>query len=272
MQPPLFNDGDLLFNELSGIQFFFGHDPLMTRTVSISYNHDIHMQIRYLPTLLFLILFLLSILPVTAGADSSGEVAARLQKKYDSLTSLSFSFKQKSQGELAGRAKTGSGQAFFYKDNAVSKMRWNYNEPDQQVLISDGETFKMYFSELQQMIVTPAESLENDLTYSIFSGRQDLVETFHIFPSDLDDGIKDEANPISVIKLVPVKEHSQVQHIHVWVDSDSLIRRIEMQDHFGTITLLNFSDIKKNFLDSSETDPTALFMFTPPEGTEIIQQ
>ena len=230
------------------------------------------MQIRYLHNHLLFFLFSLIIFPATAGAESPGEIAVRLQEKYDSLTSLSFGFKQKSQGDLTGRAKTGSGQAYFYKDNAVSKMRWNYNEPDKQVLISDGETFKMYFSELQQMIVTPAESLENDLTYSIFSGRQDLVETFHIFPSDLDDTIRDESNPIRALKLVPIEEHSQVQHIHIWVDRESLIRRIEMQDHFGTITLLNFSDIKENFVVNSGTDPAVLFSFSPPEGTEIIQQ
>ncbi len=230
------------------------------------------MQIRYLPFPLIVTLFLLTIFPAAGIAESPAEVAVRLQQKYNSLTSLSFSFKQRSQGELSGRAKKGSGQAFFYKDNTVSKMRWNYNEPDRQVLISNGETFKMYFSELQQMIVTPAESLENDLTYSIFSGKQDLVETFHIFPSDLGDGIKEEGNPTSVLKLVPIEEHSQVQHIHIWVDGESLIRRIEMQDHFGTITLLNFSDIIEDFLDKNDTDPLTLFSFTPPEGTEIIQQ
>lgn len=221
--------------------------------------------------LVLLVVLTLSGLPASAVAESPDEVAVRLQEKYDSLTSLSFSFKQRSQGELAGRAKTGSGQAFFYKDGPASKMRWNYNEPDSQILISDGETFKMYFSELQQMIITPAESLENDLTYSIFSGSQDLFDTFYIFPADPDEGTDAEANPTRVIKLVPLKEHSQVQHIHVWVDSESLIRRIEMQDHFGTITLLNFSDIKEDFLADSETDPNALFRFTP-EGTEIIQQ
>ncbi|WP_163338033.1 outer membrane lipoprotein carrier protein LolA [Desulfopila sp. IMCC35008] len=202
------------------------------------------------------------------------QISERLQQKYDSLDSLSFNFKQRSRGQLSGRPKTGNGTAYFYKSGGTSLMRWNYNEPDRQVLVSDGKTFSMYFEELQQMIVTSAEQLNNDLTYSFFSGREKIGEKFHILPPEPEYAPEkqDETIP-KVIKLVPKEENSQVQEIHLWISADSLIRRIEIKDHFGTITLINISEIKENDLaDASEQTITTLFSFTPPEDTEIIQQ
>lgn len=202
------------------------------------------------------------------------EIINRLQQKYDSMSSLSFSFKQRSQGQMNGRPKVGSGTAYFHKEEKTSRMRWNYAEPDQQVLISDGDTFSMYFAELQQMIITPADQLDNDLTYSFFSGQAKIRENFHILPPD-PEYIREqeiESQP-KALKLVPREPQSQLQSIHLWVSEDSLIRRIELRDHFDTITLINLSNIEVNFLrDKPSANIAALFSFTPPEGTEIIRQ
>jgi outer membrane lipoprotein carrier protein len=227
------------------------------------------------PVLLFFLLSLFLTSNIEAEQTEYPEdIATRIQQKYDSLDSLSFHFKQRSRGQLSGRPKTGNGTAYFCKEGGLSRMRWNYNEPDRQVLVSDGTTFSMYFEELQQMIVTPAEQLNNDLTYSFFSGQAKLSEKFYILPPEPEyvPEKQDETLP-KVIKLVPIEENSQVQEIHLWVSVDSLIRRIEIKDHFGTITLINMSEIQENALvNKSEKTLAELFSFTPPEETEIIEQ
>lgn len=223
-------------------------------------------------------LLLLLSLPQMAGAETREEypeeIATRIQQKYDEMASLSFSFRQKSQGQMSGRPRQGSGTAYFSKVDGIPRMRWNYAEPDHQVLVSDGETFSMYFSELEQMIITPAETLDNDLTYSFFSGRARIAEKFHILPPD--EEYRYEEQPGSqpkAIKLVPREQESQVQSIHLWVDSESLIRRIEIRDLFDTVTQLNLSGIRVDFLaDTSDASLAHLFSFSPPEGTEIIRQ
>ena len=229
---------------------------------------------KHFQLLLAITLFLLAPVVLAAATEYPEQIAERLQRKYDGLNSLSFSFQQQSHGQMSGRPQRGSGTATFVKADGISKMRWDYSEPDQQVLLSDGSTFSMYFAELKQMIVTPADSLENDLTYSFFSGRGRISEKFHILPADSEylqeDGV--EGAP-KVIKLIPMEEHSQVQHIHLWVSDDSLIRRIEIRDHFDTITQLNFSSIVENPLAATDSKKVAeLFSFTPPAGTEIIEQ
>lgn len=222
---------------------------------------------------LLFVLLLPSGLCFAANDEYPEDIATRLQKKYDQMKSLSFTFNQQSQGQVSGRPRTGSGTAFFYKTNKTSRMRWNYTDPDRQVLISDGTTFSMYFAELQQMIVTPADTLESDLTYTFFSGRGHIAEQFHILPPDEEFMQEEEkAGQPKVIKLVPKEPQSQVQAIHLWVDNDSLIRRIEIKDHFDTVTLLTLSKIEIDTISGSSTEVAKLFAFTPPEGTEIIHQ
>lgn len=224
---------------------------------------------------LFSLLFL-SDPAFTATTDTPVEtpvdIAKRLQDNYDRMQSLTFQFYQDTRGETVGRARKGSGKAAFIKDGVKSRMRWDYTNPTRQILLSDGKRFSMYFAELNQMIVSPAETLENDLTYSFFSGKGNLLRDFHIQPADSDFNTE-SGSDFNVLKLIPITPHAQVQDIHIWVTKDSLIRRIKIRDHFGTITVLNLSSILVDGLrDKSAMEMDALFSFTPPEGTEIIEQ
>jgi outer membrane lipoprotein carrier protein len=230
---------------------------------------------KYIIALLLSVLFLQY--PGTPSAGESDvetpqQVAARLQQRYDSLQSLSFTFHQETRGEMTGKDRQGSGRAIFLRDAMQNMMRWDYVEPDRQVLISDGKEFHMYFAKLQQMIVTPAETLDSDLTYSFFTGRGNILEDFQIFEPE--DGFKSTLETgIKSIKIVPRKPQSQVQDIHLFISADSILRRIAIRDHFGTVTVLNFSTISFDSLSGkSPAEIRELFSFTPPEQTEIIYQ
>ena len=238
------------------------------------------MNIRrpFFATTLLALLFVLQLWTDHALADDRQEypedIATRLQSRYDAMTSLTFTFTQNTKGQISGRPQTGSGQAFFAKIAGINRMRWNYAAPNQQVLVSDGTSFSMYFAELKQMIISPATALDHELTYSFFSGRGNLRQDFHILPPDA-EYITDTplADGVKIIKLVPQEQQSQVQNIHLWVTADSLIKRIEIRDHFDTITDLTLTEVKANSLDDlDEKSLTDLFSFTPPKGTEIIHQ
>jgi outer membrane lipoprotein carrier protein len=208
----------------------------------------------------------------TATVEYPEDIAARLQTKLDELQSLSFLFYQDTQGEMSGRPRQGSGSALFYKGENTNRMRWDYTSPDKQVITSDGKIFSMYFEGLHQLIITPVEKMQGELTYSFFFGRSRIEENFHIRPPD-DEYQESADSPFKAIKLIPKVMQSQVQDIHIWVTADSLIRRFAIRDLFGTITVLNLSDIVVNPLaGKNDAQIAALFAFTPPEGTEIIEQ
>ena len=226
-------------------------------------------------TLFVLICLFLTTVVVHAdesGTESPDEIAERLQTRYDKIRSLSFNFIQNTSGDMTGRPRRGTGKAAFVKLEGKSYMRWDYTSPDKQVLFSDGELFSMYFNKLQQMIVTQADTLNANLTYSFFTGKGILKRDFLILPADDDFPAENNAD-FKVIKLIPKTAQTQVQDIHIWVTTASLIRRINVRDHFGTVTVLNFSDIKVDSLvDKAPEELLYFFSFVPPAGTEIIRQ
>ncbi|MBA3008178.1 MAG: outer membrane lipoprotein carrier protein LolA [Proteobacteria bacterium] len=230
------------------------------------------------------LIFLLLHQPLFAGLnviESPEDIARRLQQNYDQIKSLSFHFTQSTEGELSGRPQQGSGTAWFVKEKkskgfsgTVGKMRWDYTSPDKQILVSDGVDFSMYFAKLEQMIISPAESMQTDITYAFFTGAGNLLKDFTISaPNPAFTPRKEDAGRYKVIKLIPKENKSQVSEIHLWVTPDSLIQRMEILDHFETKTTLEFSNLETNTLPTDDPKAMdALFSFTPPEGTEIIYQ
>lgn len=228
---------------------------------------------RILPSLIILVFFAVAARAEQSSVEYPEDIAARLQLRYDTMHSLTFNFYQEIRGEMTGRPRQGSGQATFLKKDGKARMRWDYVSPDRQVLISDGVIFSMYFASLKQLIISPAEQLDADLTYSFFSGKGVLKRDFYIRPAD-EDNQSDDETLFKVIKLIPKTQQSQVQDIHLYVTADSLIRRIMIRDHFSTVTVLNLSDIEvdKVMIGKSPEQIEAIFTFVPPEGTEIIRQ
>ncbi len=217
-------------------------------------------------TFIALFFAVLQILPAYgAPALSPTELAKKIQQTYNRMESLHFHFVQHTSGELTGRAQQGEGEAFFLrsKKEQNQKMRWQYSRPDEQVIISDGNTFYMYFKKLQQVIISPARQLSTDLTYAFFTGAGELVRDFDIFATEKEQ----------TIKLVPRTPQQQVAEIELQADNDGLITQITITDHFGAVTTLAFDSIEINpFAKSSAKTVQQLFSFTPPPGTEIIQQ
>lgn len=224
----------------------------------------------------FLLLTLLLQPCHAADGDAAELVVQRLQARYQQLTSLRFLFTQQTSGQFAGRPKTGSGSGILVNSEQVTMMRWNYDSPDEQVIISDGVSVSMYFKDLNQMIIAPADTAQTDVLLSFFTGDRALGEAFLILPP--------EAAPVAALaekglqhlagaQLIPRRPHTQLRSVHLFIDNDSLIRRIDMMDHFDTRTIIDFASIDLDPIDLQ--DAAAIeqaFSFTPPPGTEIIRQ
>ncbi|OKY75590.1 MAG: hypothetical protein BM485_07625 [Desulfobulbaceae bacterium DB1] len=190
-------------------------------------------------------------------------VATKIQEKYERTNAFKADFLQTSNiSGMQHRERQGSGTMAIQKP---ALLRWDYSSPDIQVLVSDGENFSLYFASEKQMIVTPAkEYLQEDVTYSFFSGTGNLLRDFDVTDAP---GFLDQEGS-HVIALKPKNPHPQVEIMYVWVDKDTfLINHLQIQDHLGSLTDLVFFNpvVDKPF-------PVEHFHFTPPEGTEIIRQ
>ncbi len=208
-------------------------------------------------------------------SESPTEIMSRLQKRYDGITSLTFSFSQTSQGQLSGRPRKGKGEAFFLKDGLKGKMRWDYKGEEAQVIINNGQEFLMYFAKLKQMIVMPIASMQENIMYSFFSGGGKLKDNFEADTGDSTTAFtklpKDES--FKVLKLIPNKTQSQLSFVHLYITDDSLIKRIEITDHFETLTTIDLDNLQiDTLLSLNKLSLKELFTFSPPKGTEIIHQ
>jgi len=233
---------------------------------------------RLRPFITLLIFFVCIAPPLESAAmESDKDTVERvklLSSHLNSLTSLTFNFTQRTSGQMSGRPRQASGQAFLIRMDNGAKMRWNYLVPDKQVIISDGKKLSMYFEKLNQMIISPADVLQEDITYSFFTGKQNISDNFFILSGiDEQDLAETASTSLDVVKLVPKASTSQIKGITLWLSSKNEIKRIEILDSFDTITLLTLSNVAENSLYQDGIPVNSgLFTFAPPEGTEIIRQ
>ncbi len=236
------------------------------------------MKSSYLYTLILAVIFhfLTSQTPLVYAESQEKtplHIAQQLRQHLAELSSLSFNFSQRTRGQLSGRSRQATGQAFFIKDSDGAKMRWDYQAPERQVIISDGNELTMYFENLNQMIIAPADSLQQDVTYSFFTSKQSIEEDFLVSPGIDSSEAGDSLADFDVIKLSPKSPTSQIKFIRMWITNITQIKRIEIHDTFDTITLLNLSNIEENALNAKDPEQNEVFFsFNPPEGTEIIRQ
>jgi outer membrane lipoprotein carrier protein len=215
--------------------------------------------------------------PASSFADSDSpeplEAARQLSRHLSSLDSLSFTFTQRTMGQMSGRPRQASGQAFFAKIGKDALMRWNYQTPDRQVILSDGTTLTMYFANLNQMIIAPADNLQEDVTYSFFSGESNLEKNFIITVDMEKEDAPDLPANFTALRLTPRTPASQVVEIRLWLADGTQMKRIEIRDTFDTITMLNIGNIEENSLtEEGKLIDEDFFQFSPPEGTEIIRR
>lgn len=229
------------------------------------------------------LLFACGTTPSSMFAESPKEFAdkiERLQTKYQHLRSLEFNFSQSTLTN--GRIKQGSGNAFFYRpaaqpggssQAASGIMRWNYTEPLVQTIINDGKELSIYTPQDKQLIVTPSQDIESDITYAIFAGTRSLLDEFETAPPDKLFVLNNPPTGFEAVLLTPRKPHPQVKRIQIWLGGDMTIHRVLMEDHFGSLTELTFNQVRFNTLSTGETQQLkSLLKLDLAPGTETIRQ
>ncbi|OGR00160.1 MAG: hypothetical protein A2511_05840 [Deltaproteobacteria bacterium RIFOXYD12_FULL_50_9] len=206
-------------------------------------------------------------------ASDPQAVASRLQQTYNKTTSITVQFQQVTTLKMSRQIRKGNGKMSILKPG---RMRWDYQTPEEQVIICDGEKIRMYFAKTKQLMVAPAkEYIQSDVTYGFFAGTGDITRDFIVSSPDLqqtpDISVLTEAEKNSresqIIRLSPRLPHPHVDYLHVWVDSKtSMVNQLQIVDQLGSVTDLVFSKIKINESITEES-----FIFTPPVGTELIE-
>jgi outer membrane lipoprotein carrier protein len=123
-------------------------------------------------------LFLLTLATHAAAQTppSAQEVAASLQRKYDTIKDFSTDFVHTHEGGVLKRKREERGTLLVKKPG---KMRWNYKSPDEKVFVSDGVRLIQYFPEENRALVSAVPD-DDQAAVLFLAGRGSLTRDFTV--------------------------------------------------------------------------------------------
>ncbi len=186
-----------------------------------------------------------------ALAQTAAEQLARFSSE---VRTLDAKFTQLVLGEDGEQVAQSSGTVQLMRPG---RFRWEYEEPDVQLILADGERLWIYDEELEQATVKSLEDALGAAPIALLIGERPLKEQFNIKETGERDGL-------DWVQLAPRVQDIEFNRIRLGLD-DSGIRRMILHDQFGQTTVIRLDKVRTNV----EIDPTR-FEFEPSAGTDVI--
>ena len=190
------------------------------------------------------------------------EIIQKIEKAHESIRDLKAGFIQETH---FGGFETGvqsKGKLFFKKPG---RLRWKYEEPNQDEVIVNSNRIWIYTPDLQQVIIRPFSNFSDSQIPLRF-----LVEVEHLDQDFRVEWTKQPSpNPKDsklAITLFPKDPQANMDKILLEVNPENyLITKIQMFDKNGNRSLITFNQILTNTRLKDK-----LFTFKPPRGIEVI--
>jgi outer membrane lipoprotein carrier protein len=185
-----------------------------------------------------------------------------VEGKYNRLKTLQLHFRQIYRQEQQVLREEG-GTLYLRKPG---QMRWEYENPEPKLFLTDGRRLTLYVPEENRMTETEAASssdLRSPLRF-LLGGLQFRKEFQQI--ERLPDAPTVERGDV-VIKAVPKQMKDRLDWVLLEVTPQYQIRRMILSEPGGVQTEFRF----ENEVSNPELSPQ-LFRLQPPEGTQIIRQ
>lgn len=143
------------------------------------------------------------------------------------------------------------------KVRSPHQLRWQANEPFQQLIVTDGTTLWRFDPDLEQVIISGFNPELEQIPALLFSGTEDEIQkNWNITAQDHQQW-----------QLTPKKDDSLFESLTLTLDDNHNPKTLSIVDRLGQTTTIHFSDVIKN------TDiPIDVFTFVAPEGIDVIQQ
>ncbi len=196
------------------------------------------------------------------GNPAVEEYVRDLESSYRAVRTLRADFTQ--TYTWGGRTRVESGTVYFAQGG---RMRWDYLRPNEKLFLSDGKQVLLYI---------PAE---NQLTRSAVKSSADVRVPFRLLLSRLSlrkvfariefaDSALSHAPEDRVLRGVPKKEYEgDYRDVLMEVTPSFDVRRLVISYPDNSLMEFRFDRIERDVPVSR-----SLFRFSPPPGTEIIEQ
>ena len=204
---------------------------------------------------LFIFLILCWYNPSWAISNEQATVNA-IQKNYESVLTFQATFEQKAFVKMINRTEITRGNVQIKKPG---KMKWTYNSPDPQILISDQKYLWLYAPEDEQATKMPIENVYSSNTPALFlAGQGKLTD---IFNTEQVLAKKDKF----IVVFTPKEIESNLSRLLLRANKNNYqITGATVYDKLGNKTEIKFRAIRTN-----EEIPESVFDFEVPPGVEI---
>ncbi|MBB6092302.1 outer membrane lipoprotein carrier protein [Povalibacter uvarum] len=197
---------------------------------------------------------LLTLVSFGAFAADNAEAYQRVEKLLGNLQSLEAQFKQTltdSKGQVTDQS---SGMLAIRRPN---RFRWDYKEPHEQLIVSDGSRIWLYDPDLEQVTVRRLTDSLSATPAMLLSGEGKLADNFTVTKTSQD-------TMAQWVMMEPKRNDTDFKWVRLGF-SGEVLKFMQLADKLGQITTLEFSDVEKN----APLDPSR-FTFKVPPGADVI--
>jgi outer membrane lipoprotein carrier protein len=137
------------------------------------------------------------------------------------------------------------------------RFRWTYEEPYEQVIVTNGSKLWVYDPDLAQVTVSKLDASIGNTPALLLSTDRPLDELFLITELPPQDGI-------AWVQLDPRQEDANFTRVRLGFEHETL-HAMEVVDGFGQTMTIRFSGLRRN----PALGPAG-FEFTPPAGVDVV--
>jgi len=199
-----------------------------------------------------LLLFLFALLPGVAGAAGVEALKALLEQ----TTTARARFAQMVLDKNLKMLQQATGTMQFSRPG---KFRWEYDKPQEQVIVSDGSRVWIYDKDLNQVTVRRVDRALGSSPAALLAGSNEIEKSYSFTALGNQEGL-------DWLEAVPRTQETAFEKIRLGFGKSGL-EAMELRDQFGQVTVIKFSTIERN----AKLPPEA-FRFTPPKGADVISE
>jgi outer membrane lipoprotein carrier protein len=193
-----------------------------------------------------------------AQGAAAPQTAQAGQQKVESflqgLDGLQAQFKQTLTDSSGQPTEEASGTLAISRPD---RFRWDYREPYNQVIVSDGARIWIYDSDLEQVTVRKLDETLSATPAMLLSGRSNLSDNFTVTQASRE-------GTVEWIRMEPRRDDTDFKWVRLGFEG-AVLKYMQLADKLGQTTSLEFSNVERN----PPLDPSR-FTFTVPPGADVI--
>jgi len=190
-----------------------------------------------------------------AGAAQASNGLATLENYLRGLTSFSADFRQITLSADGRRDSEATGRFYLLRPG---RFRWEYRQPNAQLIVADGRRVYVHDQELNQVTHQAQARALDGTPAQLLASDAPLADYFVARDFERGDGRV-------WVELEPKSSDTQMARLRIGF-LDGELDTLLMEDRFGQLTRLIFTKVQRNAPLAPE-----LFVFKQPPGGDFLQ-